>query len=396
MQPLQTLELILTSQCNLRCGYCFENAKQDGRMSWDVARASLDAVLASPEKDPYILLFGGEPTLEFEMIRRAVRYAEANRRRSQRPHFMIITNGLLLGPDELAFIDEHRMEVQLSFDGTPASQAIRGRGTFEALDRLLDTTRRDHPRLHAKRLKVSITVLGKTIPELGDAVSYFFRKGVREILISPKFTHDPTFRPEMIEDLRVQFRRIFRESVRHYAATGRVPVTIFRKDPHARREARPETLEMCGVMTGAKLAVDVDGQSHGCVLFASSYQRFTTPFLKTRLESLALGDIRTEEPARRLPMYDEAVRKTGIFHDKQDKYSSYGRCGTCRFLSSCCVCPVSIGHQPGNDDPRRVPDLGCAFSLVSLSYRARFPLRRPAAKRRRVREDAREVLRLLS
>src|SRR4029079_15559485 len=43
--PLKTLELVLTSQCNLRCGYCFENAKQDGRMSWEVAKASLDAIL---------------------------------------------------------------------------------------------------------------------------------------------------------------------------------------------------------------------------------------------------------------------------------------------------------------------------------------------------------------
>ena len=376
--PLRMLELILTSQCNLRCGYCFENAKKDGRMSWEVVRAALDTVLASPERRPSILLFGGEPTLEFGMIRRAVAYVEANRRRSQRPEFVLITNVLLRAPDELSFIDRTRIKVHLSFDGTPASQALRGKGTYDLLDRLLDTMRRDVPDTHRSRLAVSITVLGKTIPELADAVSYFIRKGVREILFSPKLTQDPTFRPEMIDDLRAQFRRIFRESVEHFTATGRVPIVIFRKDPHARRQARPETLEMCGVMHGEKLAVDVDGQSHGCIMFASSYQRFTTPFLKSRLESIALGDILAGEPSQRLPMYEDAVRKTQIFHDKQDKYSSFGHCGTCRFFSKCGICPVSIGYQPGNDDPRRIPDLPCAFSLVSLSAQARFPVRRPS------------------
>jgi hypothetical protein len=79
-------------------------------------------------------------------------------------------------------------------------------------------------------------------------------------------------------------------------------------------------------------------------------------------------------------MYEDAVRRTEIFHDKQDKYSSYARCGSCRFLTTCGVCPVSIGHRRGGEDPHRVPDLQCAFYLVSLSYQARFPSRRPDAR----------------
>jgi sulfatase maturation enzyme AslB (radical SAM superfamily) len=378
MNALRTLELVLTSQCNLRCGYCFENDKKDGRMAWETAKASLDTALASSQRDIAILFFGGEPALEFPTIRRSVEYVNAHRRRSQRPRFRVITNGLLLGPEELRFLDEQRVHVQLSFDGVPPAQDLRGRGTFEALDRLLDTIRRDHPGMHARRFSVSMTLLGRTIPHLADSVEYFLGKQVREILIGPQFTHDPTYRTEMIDDLRRQFRRIFRASVAHYARTGRVPVAALRKGPPEGK--KPKTLTMCGVMRGEKLAVDVDGQSHGCVLFASSYQRFTNPFLKDRLESLALGDVRTGEPARRLPMYEDAVRRTEIFHDKQDKYSSYARCGSCRFLTTCGVCPVSIGHRRGGEDPHRVPDLQCAFYLVSLSYQARFPSRRPDAR----------------
>jgi hypothetical protein len=38
------------------------------------------------------------------------------------------------------------------------------------------------------------------------------------------------------------------------------------------------------------------------------------------------------------------------------------------------VCPISIGHQPGNTDPDRIPDFQCAYNLVSLEYRERFPV----------------------
>ena len=42
------------------------------------------------------------------------------------------------------------------------------------------------------------------------------------------------------------------------------------------------------------------------------------------------------------------------------------------YLTECMVCPVSIGHIPGNRDPHRVPDFPCAFNLVMLGARDRF------------------------
>ena len=42
-------------------------------------------------------------------------------------------------------------------------------------------------------------------------------------------------------------------------------------------------------------------------------------------------------------------------------------------MTTCAICPVSIGHQPGNTDPHRIPDFLCAYNLVSLKYREKFP-----------------------
>jgi hypothetical protein len=126
--------------------------------------------------------------------------------------------------------------------------------------------------------------------------------------------------------------------------------------------------------------VDVDGQVHGCVTFAGSFQSFPSTFLKSRIDSLSLGDVRDPGLADRYEAFPEAVRRAAIFHAKHDKYSSYGRCGECLYLESCSVCPMSIGHIPGNEDPDRVPDFSCAFNLVSLRYREIFARRRSSVR----------------
>ena len=153
---------------------------------------------------------------------------------------------------------------------------------------------------------------------------------------------------------------------------------------------------MCGVGRGETPAVDVDGQVHGCLMFVDSYQRFPTAFLRTRLQAMRMGDLRDPRFAERLAAYPAAARAAGIFHDKQDKYSSYGRCGECRFLSDCGVCPVSIGHEPGTTDPNRVPDFQCAYNLVSLKYRERFPFQPDAVEQLTGGAMPRELRGLLS
>jgi hypothetical protein len=116
-------------------------------------------------------------------------------------------------------------------------------------------------------------------------------------------------------------------------------------------------------------------------MFVDSYQKFPTAFLRKRLDAMRMGDLRDPDLPQRMSAYPVAAREAGIFHNKQDMYSTYGRCGECRFLSECSLCPVSIGHQPGNTDPHRIPDFQCAYNLVSLKYRERFPFQASARER---------------
>lgn len=371
-ENIDTLEVILTAGCNLRCSYCYQDDKKARRMSWETLQGALDLLLRSRRRRVEVLFLGGEPLLEFPLIRRAVAYVKQSRPRGQAVRYSITTNGTLLGEEEAAFLARHRFEVRLSFDGVPEAQALRGAWTFPVLDTLVDRLRGDQPALFRERLSVSIALTAATIPHLDASIAYFHAKGVARIEIGANFTHDPAWTTEMIDVLDAQFARVYRTCLAHYRRTGEVPLLVFRK--HAgddRHQAQGDAL--CGAPSGRALAVDVDGQVHGCAVFVESYQTFPVPLFRSRIESMRLGDFRAPGFSERLARYPAAARATGIFHGRHEKYSSYGRCGECRFVDDCSICPASIGRIPGNTDPRRIPDFPCAYNLVSLKYREKFP-----------------------
>jgi sulfatase maturation enzyme AslB (radical SAM superfamily) len=369
---INKVDVVLTAGCNLRCSYCYQNDKKARRMQWDTLRAAADLVLASERPEVSLLFVGGEPLLEFELIRQAVEYVEARRQPAKRIRFELITNGVLVRDEHIDFFVEHGFEVQLSFDGIRAAQDLRGRGTFELLDRLLHRLRAEQPVFFAERFNVAITLTVATISYLADSVEYFLSNGVQDLGISPVVTHQHDWTLSRIDDLDAQFARIFELSVRLHDRTGAVPLSVFRKH-EGDSVHKPEGQSMCGVGRGETAAVDVDGHVHGCVMFAESYQVFPTTFLRNRLEAMRMGHLDDPRFAEHMAAYPAAARAAGIFHNKQDKYSSYGKCADCRFLPRCAVCPISIGNAPGNADPNRVPDFLCAYNLVSLKYRERFP-----------------------
>jgi sulfatase maturation enzyme AslB (radical SAM superfamily) len=379
-EKIQAVEVVLTADCNLRCAYCYQNAKRPRSLSWDTLRGALDLLLRSRCPEVEVLFLGGEPLLQFPLICKAAAYVEATRPRNKAVCYTLITNGLLLGEEQACFLARHRIDVQLSFDGVPTAQDLRAPGTFEALDRLLERLRLHQPPLFHERLSVSLTLTSAAIPHLADSIAYFLAKGVPDISITPIVTHDPGWTNDRIEALDRQFARIFEACRQHHRRTGEIPLLLFRPAGEAKR-GRPEDV-MCRAPTGETLAIDVDGQVHGCAVFVESYQKPASGLFGECVSAIRLGDFRAPDFAERLARYPRAARDTRIFHEKRAKYSSFGRCAECRFVDACSFCPASIGHIPGNTDSRRVPDFQCAFNRVSLDYRQRFAARDLAAARR--------------
>ncbi len=369
---VRALTAVLTTGCNLSCAYCFQNARSPRRsLSWPTLRSALDVLLASERDEVELTFTGGEPLLELPAIERALAYVRRHRRPGQTVRYRLYTNGMLLGERTAAFLAAHRVETQLSFDGVAAAQAYRGAKSFAALDALLDQLRERHENWFRRHLSVAMTVLPETVRHMGAGARYFLSKGVAEFGFSPIITDSSTWRGEQIVELEEQMEQVYTSCLDHYLDTGEVPCDVFwrhRRTPTSGPAGRP----LCRVGRSEALSLDVDGQLSCCVLFSRSFQTFPGSFLRDRVESLSLGDLRSDEWRRRLAAHPAAVRAAEIFEHQERKYSSYRRCADCEALDTCQICPMAIGHIPGNTDPHRIPDFLCAFNLVARSYEARF------------------------
>ncbi len=341
-------------------------------MGWGTLRAAVDLGLTTSNPGIDLLFTGGEPLLRFPLIRRAVQYVGERRPPEKTVRFFLGTNGTLLDRRIIEFLARHDFTIFLSFDGIPEAQNHRSPSSFALLDGTLDSMRKERPGFFRNNVSVSAVVGPGTVEHLADSVDYFLRKGVRSFGISPLNSACSGWRSEDIQGLETQFSRIFRSCLAHFERTGQVPLASFRKDRH--RSAHSSSKRpMCGIMLGNTLTIDVDGRVYGCSPLAGSYRTFQSALLRERLAGLGLGDFRDAGFRRRFAQFPAAVRRAGIFNRKEEKYSCYGRCSQCEFLDRCEICPLSIGSDPGNADPKHVSDFACAFFRTLLKYRDLFP-----------------------
>lgn len=372
-RKIENLIFILTSRCNSRCSYCYQTARDGRRMDWRTLQASIDFALGLESNEIELIFLGGEPLLAWNRLRKAVEYAERHAPPPKRLSYALTTNGLLITDEIAAFLDKHKIHTRISFDGLAEMQDYRKKGSFATMDRMLERLRLETPDLFRHRLRICMTLMPSTIPYLADSVAYFINKCVQDIAIAPCLTPCPGWTRERISELEAQVLSIYDLSRRHFSEVNRVPVAFLRREKHKARN-RNRARAMCGVIDGADLLIDVDGQAYGCVLFTESYQKYRSDFLAKRMRALRLGNFLGPDFWERYAALPNAARKAELFHHKEKKHSGYGKCKGCTYLDECAVCPVSIGYDPNNLDPHRVPDFLCAFNRVTLKYRRRFPV----------------------
>ncbi|NQT13408.1 MAG: radical SAM protein [Planctomycetes bacterium] len=126
------LILEVTHKCNLRCTYCIYTRQYQGpwrghgdaSMPWEVAKRAVLAFLDG-RRDEYstISFYGGEPLLEFDLVKRVIALAGnyARERGVLKPGFHLTTNGTLLTDDVIHHLVANDVSVSISMDGAQPS-----------------------------------------------------------------------------------------------------------------------------------------------------------------------------------------------------------------------------------------------------------------------------------
>ena len=121
---VKALCLHIAHDCNLKCKYCFaEEGEYHGKrslMSYEVGKKAIDFVIekSGNRKNLEIDFFGGEPLMNFEVVKQIVAYARSiEEEKGKKFRFTITTNGILLDDEIQEYVNANMHNVVLSIDG---------------------------------------------------------------------------------------------------------------------------------------------------------------------------------------------------------------------------------------------------------------------------------------
>lgn len=210
--PIKSLCLHVAHDCNLRCKYCFASTgdfeKTRCLMPFEIGKKAIDFLIAHSGKRKNLELdfFGGEPLMNFDVVKQVVEYARSKEAESGKKfRFTITTNGVLLDDDKIEFINREMYNVVLSLDGRKEVNdrmrpRIGGQGSFDLI----------------------VPKYQKLVQERGDGQHY----------IRGTFTRDNLdFTEDVLEMYRLGFRQLSVE-----------PVVGSEDEPYALRDCDIDTV----------------------------------------------------------------------------------------------------------------------------------------------------------
>jgi uncharacterized protein len=280
-QPRKMM-LCIAQTCNLRCVYCYAiegNYHDEGRlMSLATAQQSIRylARRAGRRRNLTITLFGGEPLINFSMMRELIPWAKAWAGTiGKRVHFCITTNGTLLTDEIIEFLILHKMSIMISLDGPKEVQDLTrpnssGKGSFDAAAPRIKKLLERHP--HPEIIKVRATMTHQSHDTvrlaqffesfgfkrigLGANVGYSFYKGPFDMTAEDK--------AEMYGSTEEFLDQGGLDAIREYKETAFDPVRPSMLAIQSDVDRRGPSLKMpCGVGRNDQ-GIDVDGVIYPC------------------------------------------------------------------------------------------------------------------------------------
>lgn len=142
---IKALCLHVAHTCNLNCAYCFAaQGRYHGEralMSFETGKRALDFLVehSGTRKNLEVDFFGGEPLMNFDVVKRLVAYARSiEAEKNKRFRFTLTTNGVLLDDEVTEFANRECHNVVLSLDGRRdvhdrLRKTVGGQGSYDLI-----------------------------------------------------------------------------------------------------------------------------------------------------------------------------------------------------------------------------------------------------------------------
>jgi len=180
---------VVSLRCEHSCPYCQVSRQSDDRLAFDMspetAEKALALVFRSPSPAIKIEFQGGEPLLNFALIRFIVERAEAiNLVERRNLQFVIATNLALVTDEMLEFCPAHDILISTSLDG-PADlhNANRPRPGHDSYERAVAGIARVRVALGRDRVSALMTTTKASLGRVRDIIDEYIAQGFSGIFL---------------------------------------------------------------------------------------------------------------------------------------------------------------------------------------------------------------------
>ncbi len=222
-QIIKAMCFHMAHRCNMTCRYCFAGEGAFGGkkslMSREVAFRGIDFLLenSGSRKNCEIDFFGGEPLLNFSVIKDTVDYARKRGREAGKEFkFTLTTNGLLLNQEVRDYLNRQEFSVVLSLDGRErVNDRVRtlkdGSGSYKLLvpEFLSFVKQRNHQEYYLRGTYTSLN------QDFFEDVKHLVTLGFRHISLEPVVA--PAEEPYALKDEHLpELFRQYEQTARYY------------------------------------------------------------------------------------------------------------------------------------------------------------------------------------
>lgn len=277
-KPRFSPTICLTYDCNLACVYCYQKHDSNTKMSISTAKECIDWIFNNIPNDMSgveIGFIGGEPLLEFDLIKRIFEYTKSLNI-SDKYIFYATTNGTVLNSEMKQWfsINKDEFVLGLSLDGSPHTHNANRSNSFEAIDiEFFITT--------WPQQGVKMTLTEDSLTNLAENIIYIHSLGFREINGVNLFEGSFDWSKERYIDILIPQ---LEELVEYYVNNDNLEIDqMLNKRIELCENSDSDAKKWCGIGTGA-IFFDVDGVRTPCP--------FCSPmtFDKNALEQMAKQD----------------------------------------------------------------------------------------------------------
>ncbi len=183
---ISSLILQVTQNCNFSCRYCtFANNDNIGHthnnktMSFEIAKQCIDLLgnHCSDSSGVTISFYGGEPLLNFDLIRKCVEYSK-NVIHTKRINYSMTSNLYLLNDEILNYLIENEFDLVISLDGPEHIQdmhrrlALDGQGTYKKVMQNVTKIKKSHPQYYQERVQFNPVIYYDESPK--EIIDFFY------------------------------------------------------------------------------------------------------------------------------------------------------------------------------------------------------------------------------